>query len=81
MSGVGVSLLPRYMAGRHMMNGDLIQVLPNWSGIAMPVHAVFASTRYMDPKVRAFVDLCRDAFENGGRPSDRMKGAGPGLKA
>ncbi|RXT44642.1 hypothetical protein B6S44_27535 [Bosea sp. Tri-44] len=31
----------------------------------MPAHAVFASTRYMDPKVRGFVDLCRDALRDG----------------
>lgn len=26
-----------------------------------PVHAALAATRYMDPKVRGLVDLCRDA--------------------
>jgi len=36
----------------------------------MPVHAVFASTCYMDPKVRGFVELCRDAFMDGAYNSD-----------
>jgi LysR family transcriptional regulator, regulator for bpeEF and oprC len=66
VSGLGVSLLPRYMAEPYLTGRDLVRVLPDWSGPSVPVHAVFASTRYMDPKVRTFVDLCRDAFESGG---------------
>lgn len=63
LSGLGVALLPRFMARPHVEEGALVRVLPAWSGNAMPVHAVFASTRYMDPKVRGFVDLCREAFK------------------
>lgn len=62
LSGLGIVQLPRYMAERHVAEGDLAIVLPGWARIPVPVHAVFASTRYMDPKVRGFVDLCRDRF-------------------
>lgn len=65
VSGLGVAQLPRFMAEPHVAEGTLIRVLPGWTSISMPVHAVFASTRYMDPKVRGFVDLCRDAFGDG----------------
>ncbi|MEM9193916.1 MAG: LysR family transcriptional regulator, partial [Myxococcota bacterium] len=37
-------------------------VLKGWGRIPVPVHAVFASSRYMTPKVRAFVDLAVAAF-------------------
>lgn len=69
LSGLGVAQLPRYMADPYVAKGALTHVLPSWASTSMPVHAVFASTRYMDPKVRGFVDLCRDAFrddEHGG---------------
>lgn len=60
--GLGVAQLPQFMAEPHVAEGSLVRVLPGWASIPMPVHAVFASTRYMDPKVRGFVDLCRVAF-------------------
>lgn len=65
VSGLGVAQLPRFMAEPHVAEGALVRVLPAWASIPMPVHAVFASTRYMDPKVRGFIDLCRDAFGDG----------------
>ena len=65
VSGLGVAQLPRFMAEPHVANGTLVRVLPGWASIPLPVHAVFASTRYMDPKVRGFVDLCRAAFGDG----------------
>ncbi|WP_349263364.1 LysR substrate-binding domain-containing protein [Steroidobacter sp.] len=51
------------MAEPFVADGTLSRVLPGWSEIPAPVHAVFASSRYMDPKVRSFVDLCRSAFK------------------
>lgn len=65
LAGLGIAQLPRYMAEPHVTKGALIRVLPQWARLPAPVHAVFASTRYMDPKVRTFVDLCRDAFKKG----------------
>ncbi|WP_229729573.1 LysR family transcriptional regulator [Agaricicola taiwanensis] len=64
VSGLGVGLLPRFMAEPHVAEETLVVVLPGWASVPMPVHAVFASTRYMDPKVRSFIDLCRDAFRD-----------------
>lgn len=71
VSGLGVAQLPEFMAEPHVSEGSLVRVLPGWASIAMPVHAVFASTRYMDPKVRGFVDLCRVAFADGSDASLR----------
>lgn len=62
LSGLGIAHLPRFMADPDVDKGRLVRVLPNWAGAPMPVHAVFASTRYMDPKVRSFVDLCLAQF-------------------
>jgi len=64
LSGLGIAQLPRFMAEPHVSKGSLVRILPGWASIPMPVHAVFASTRYMDPKVRGFIDLCRDVFDD-----------------
>lgn len=62
MAGLGIAQLPRYLAGPHVDDGALRVVLPGWARSPVPVHAVFTSTRYMDPKVRSFIDLCRERF-------------------
>lgn len=45
------------------MSRSLSCVLPGWAEIPAPVHAVFASSRDMDPKVRSFVDLSLSMFK------------------
>jgi DNA-binding transcriptional LysR family regulator len=39
-------------------------VLPGWSPPGVPVHAVFASARYLTPKVRGFIDLAVEAMRS-----------------
>ncbi|MDR9754958.1 LysR family transcriptional regulator [Pseudomonas sp. SZMC_28357] len=62
LEGLGIAQLPRFMAEPHVAEGKLACVLSGWAEIPAPVHAVFASSRYMDPKVRSFVDLSLSAF-------------------
>lgn len=62
LAGLGIAQLPRFMAEPYVAQGTLSCVLPGWAEIPAPVHAVFASSRYMDPKVRSFVDLCLNSF-------------------
>jgi DNA-binding transcriptional LysR family regulator len=59
VEGLGTALLPRFMAAGHVRRRRLVEGLRGWTGPAMPVHAIFASSRYLAPKVRAFLDLAR----------------------
>jgi LysR family transcriptional regulator, regulator for bpeEF and oprC len=52
-SHLGIAALPLEM----VEPTELQHVLPDWSPRAVPIHAVFASTRYLTPKVRAFIEL------------------------
>ncbi|WP_231907050.1 LysR family transcriptional regulator [Cupriavidus sp. D384] len=70
LSGLGIAQLPRFMAEPYVKEGRLSCVLPGWAEAPAPVHAVFASSRYMDPKVRSFVDLCLGAFQSRGRSAE-----------
>jgi DNA-binding transcriptional LysR family regulator len=68
--GLGIAQLPVAVAQEALRAGTLVRVLPEWSPRAVPVHAVFPGTRYLTPKVRAFIDHAVDAFEQhdrGGR--------------
>lgn len=71
ISGLGIAQLPRFMAEPCVAEGTLVRILPDWAGATMSVHAVFASSRYMEPKVRGFIDLCRKAFADDGDENTR----------
>ena len=60
--GLGIAQLPLAIAGEAVAAGTLRRVLPEWLPQAVPVHAVFPSTRYLTPKVRVFIDLAAAAF-------------------
>lgn len=57
LEGVGIILSPTYMLGAHLKNGTLQQILPD--SVAFPdmsLYATYMPNRYMQPKVRAFID-------------------------
>ncbi|MDJ0709553.1 MAG: LysR family transcriptional regulator [Woeseiaceae bacterium] len=63
IAGLGITLVPKFMATDAVDADELVGVLTGWSQAPIPVHAVFASSRYLAPKVRAFVDLAAERFE------------------
>ncbi len=73
-AGLGIAGLPRLVGDPMVAQGTLRIVLKAWSPPEVPVHAVFASARFLAPKVRAFVELAVERFGNPptgarGRPS------------
>ncbi len=60
VGGLGIALLPRFQAAPFVRDGRLVEVLPGWTRPPAPIHAVFASSRYLSPKVRSFIDLACD---------------------
>jgi DNA-binding transcriptional LysR family regulator len=62
LEGIGLILVPNWMACQYIESGELAVLLPDYQvGIsdAQPsVYAVYPSSRFLSPKVRAFVDFC-----------------------
>lgn len=56
IAGLGVARLPLIIAAGAEQAGQLVPVLADWSAKSAPVHAIFPSSRYLSPKVRAFID-------------------------
>ena len=65
LSSLGIGQLPLLIAAESVAAGRLVPVLPAWRPPSVPVHAVYPSSRYLSPKVRAFIDLALERF-----PSD-----------
>ena len=61
--GLGIALLPHFQAAPLVSQGRLTQILKDWERVPVPVSAIFTSSRYMTPKVRAFVDLAVADFK------------------
>ena len=61
-AGLGIAQLPLVVAEPLLVQGGLVPVLADWSLPTVPVHAVFASARYLTPKVRSFIDLAVEAM-------------------
>ena len=62
ISGLGVTLLPTFIAGPDLAAGRLKQVLPDYCPPEISIYIVFPSRRYLSAKVRTFVDFLSDYF-------------------
>lgn len=62
IAGLGIASLPHVVAAEGVRRRQLRAVLADWSLPEVPVHAVFASRRFLTPKVRAFIDLAAEAM-------------------
>lgn len=65
VGGLGIAQLPLIVAVPAVQAELLRPLLTDWSLPEVPVHAVFASARYLTPKVRGFIDLAVDAMRLG----------------
>jgi len=66
LAGGGLSQLPTWLIGEHLKSGQLVQVLTEFAGAEMPIHAVWPTSRYLKPKVRILIDaLVQTAKQEG----------------
>jgi len=56
IAGLGLVLLPMFIAADALRSGTLIPVLPEARPLAYRIYAVYPPTRHVSAKVRAFVD-------------------------
>jgi DNA-binding transcriptional LysR family regulator len=65
LAGLGIAALPRRLAQPALTAGALKALLADWELPRVAVHAVFASSRYLTPKLRSFIDLATAGFDEG----------------
>ena len=56
LSGLTIELVPAMIAQLDLQSGQLVRVLPEWSGRADWMAAVYPSNRHLSVKVRSFID-------------------------
>lgn len=67
VEGLGITLLPTFMASSELRDGRLVVVLPEYRAPEVAIYTVFPSRRYLSATVRTFVDYLAEYF--GDNPS------------
>lgn len=70
LAGLGVALLPTWLAGEALRAGQLVRLLPDWTAGLAPgdraIWGVYPPKKILSPKVRVFLDHIETGF---GRPA------------
>lgn len=61
--GLGLALVPSFIAGRRVHRGELVPVLKEYTSWEAGVFAVYPHSRHLSTKVRAFVDHLVASFQ------------------
>ena len=61
-AGMGLAILPRYVAHESLAGGAVVPLLERWTLPAQEIHAVFPSPRLVPGKVSGFVDWLQGQF-------------------
>ena len=60
--GFGLAQAPRYRFADDLASGALVEVLPDWVGRPMPLHALMPSQRFLPQRLKALVDHLAEAL-------------------
>ncbi len=60
VKGQGIALLPTFLMKQELLDGKIIQILPDYKGPDLNAYAVYPQTRHVSLKVRTFIDFLKD---------------------
>jgi len=63
LEGLGLAIIPDYMCEHEVVNGELVQVLPNLGMPDVDVYALYPKHRLNLPKVKVFLDFIQAVFK------------------
>lgn len=64
MSGLGLAQLPSWLAFEAIKDGRLIPILPEISGLKIPIHILWQKRWHLQPKIRIVVDEIMSFINN-----------------
>lgn len=63
-AGHGIALLASWLVDRDLARGKLVRLLPDFVPPAAPIQALTPPSRYMHPRVRAFLDFMAESLRS-----------------
>jgi len=64
VDGLGIAILPDYMARDEVNAGDLVNIMPSWGMSDLDVYALYPKNRSKIPKVKAFLEFASQLYKN-----------------
>jgi DNA-binding transcriptional LysR family regulator len=61
-AGLGVAVLPHWLARDEIAAGCLVRVLPGWTAPEIPIHVIYPNQRRLPARVRAFVEYAAEVM-------------------
>ena len=61
-AGLGIIQAARFMVQDRLQSGQLVEILPGWTGRILPLHVVYAPNRHLSNNLRVFVDWVAGLF-------------------
>lgn len=62
VAGMGIIQAPTFMLYKHVRDGELRRILPDWQVDAGQLFVVYPPNRHLSAKVRVFVDWVAELF-------------------
>jgi len=62
VAGLGIAQLSTWLIGRHLADGSLVEVLPDYATPGLTMHVVWPKAKQDVPRVRELVDVLRAAL-------------------
>jgi LysR family transcriptional regulator, regulator for bpeEF and oprC len=62
-SGAGLAFLPRFLVHDDLIKGRLVQPFPDWHSKQAPVSITYPSSRFVSPRLGAFIALLQEQFQ------------------
>lgn len=66
VGGLGIAYLPSFLYAESLRSGLLVDVIPDLPVETQGIYAVYLPGRYIQPKVRAFIDFLVERFKDKG---------------
>jgi LysR family transcriptional regulator, regulator for bpeEF and oprC len=62
LSGIGIAVNARWLLERDLQSGALVEILPDFEPVPMPIHIMLPSGRYVAARTRALIEFIAKAF-------------------
>jgi LysR family transcriptional regulator, regulator for bpeEF and oprC len=57
VAGLGIGLLPEFLVHQKLKRHELVNVLPQWASLPVPINAIYPSRKYVPQKVKVFLEF------------------------
>jgi DNA-binding transcriptional LysR family regulator len=62
LAGFGATLISTWMVKEDLEQGRLVQLVPEWQGVSLPVYLVYPYAHFYPARLRRFVELMRETL-------------------